>query len=71
MESSLYLLVPLSLLLVFLIAALFWWSVRSGQYDDLEGPAYRVLFDDDVPGRGDVSRSDHAGPTSKLGEPRN
>ena len=71
MESSLYLLVPLSLLLVFLIAALFWWSVRSGQYDDLEGPAYRVLFDDDAPGRDDVSRSDHAGPASRLGEHRN
>ena len=47
MESSLYVLIPLSLVLVFVIAALFWWSVRSGQYDDLEGPAYRLLFDDD------------------------
>lgn len=43
----LYLLIPLSVILVFLIGALFWWSVRSGQYDDLEGPAHRVLMDDD------------------------
>ena len=45
----LYLLIPLSVVLVFLIGALFWWSLRSGQFDDLEGPAYRVLQDDDTP----------------------
>ena len=45
----LYLLIPLSVLLVFLIGALFWWSVRSGQFDDLEGPGYRILMDDDRP----------------------
>lgn len=44
--ESLYLLIPLSLVLVFVIGALFWWSLRSGQYDDLEGPAYRLLLDD-------------------------
>jgi len=27
----------------------FWWSLRSGQYDDLEGPGYRVLMDRDRP----------------------
>ena len=42
-----YLLIPLSVVLVFLIGAVFWWSVRSGQFDDLEGPGYRVLMDDD------------------------
>ena len=43
----LYLLIPLSLVLVFLIAGIFWWSVSSGQFEDLEGPAYRILMDDD------------------------
>jgi cbb3-type cytochrome oxidase maturation protein len=37
----LYLLVPLSVVLVLLIGAVFWWAVRSGQFDDLEGPAHR------------------------------
>jgi len=46
----LYLLIPLSVVLVFLIGAIFWWSVKGGQFDDLEGPAYRILMDDD---RGD------------------
>ena len=43
----LYLLIPLSLVLVFVIAALFWWSLKNGQYEDLEGPGYRILMDDD------------------------
>ena len=43
--ESLYLLIPLSIVLVFVIAGLFWWSVRSGQFDDLEGPAHRILMD--------------------------
>ena len=45
--ESLYLLIPFSVALVFVIALIFWWSVRNGQYDDLEGPGFRVLMDDD------------------------
>lgn len=43
----LYLLVPISVVLVFLVGIAFWWSLKSGQFDDLEGPGYRVLMDDD------------------------
>jgi cbb3-type cytochrome oxidase maturation protein len=43
----LYLLIPLSIVLVFLIGAGFWWSLKSGQFDDLDGPGYRILMDDD------------------------
>jgi len=43
----LILLIPLSVALALLIAAAFCWFVRSGQFDDLEGPAYRILADDD------------------------
>ncbi len=43
----LLLLIPLSLVLVALIGGIFVWSVKSGQYDDLEGPAHRILADDD------------------------
>lgn len=45
--ETLYLLIPVSVVLVFLIGVAFWWSVRGGQFDDLEGPGYRVLMDDD------------------------
>jgi cbb3-type cytochrome oxidase maturation protein len=47
----LYLLIPLSLVLVFAIAVFFWWSLRTNQYEDLDGPGYRILMDDD---RGDA-----------------
>ena len=47
--ESIYLLIPISVILVFVIAAVFWWSVRSGQFDDLEGPGFRILMDDDGP----------------------
>ncbi|HEY6897921.1 MAG TPA: cbb3-type cytochrome oxidase assembly protein CcoS [Rhodocyclaceae bacterium] len=43
----LYLLIPLSVVLVFLIAAFFWWSLKSGQFEDMDGPGYRILMDDD------------------------
>lgn len=42
-----YLLIPLSIILVGLIIAGFFWAVNSGQFDDLEGPAYRILQDED------------------------
>ncbi len=45
--ESLYLLVPISVVVVFLIAVAFWWSLRNGQFDDMEGPGYRILMDDD------------------------
>ena len=45
----LFLLIPLSVVLVFAIGIAFWWSVRSGQFDDLEGPAHRIFDDDDIP----------------------
>ena len=44
-----YLLIPLSVLLVFLIGLVFWWSLRNGQFEDLDGPAHRILMDDDNP----------------------
>jgi len=46
----LFLLVPLAVVLAFLIGAAFAWSVTSGQFDDLDSPAHRVLLDDDGPG---------------------
>ncbi|SHE57380.1 cytochrome oxidase maturation protein, cbb3-type [Modicisalibacter ilicicola DSM 19980] len=45
--SILYLLIPLSLLLLSFAVWAFFWAVKSGQFDDLEGPAHRILFDED------------------------
>jgi len=42
-----YLLIPFAVLFAVIVAIVFFWSVRSGQFDDLEGPAHRILMDDD------------------------
>jgi cbb3-type cytochrome oxidase maturation protein len=45
----LYLLIPLSLVFVAAIAVVFLWAVKSGQFEDMEGPAHRILMDDEMP----------------------
>jgi len=44
-----YGLLPGMLLLGLVGVVVFFWAVRSGQYDDMEGAANRVLLDDDEP----------------------
>ena len=46
--TALLFLVPLALLLGLIALVAFMWSLRSGQFDDLDGAAHRVLMDDDV-----------------------
>lgn len=45
--STLYLLIPLAIILVFIGVGVFIWFIKSGQFEDLEGPGFRVLMDDD------------------------
>lgn len=46
--NILYLLIPLGLVLLAVAVWAFMWAVKSGQFDDLEGPAHRILMDDDL-----------------------
>lgn len=50
--EALYLLVPLSVMLVALAVWIFFGAAESGQFEDLEGPGMRILVDDD---RGDAA----------------
>lgn len=45
--SALLFLIPIALLLGGLGLAAFLWSMKSGQFDDLDGAAERILIDDD------------------------
>ena len=45
MTALLYL-IPIALALGLLGLFVFFWAVKSGQYDDLEGAAHRILLDD-------------------------
>jgi len=47
-----YFLVPASILLALIFFGGYVWAVRSGQFDDLDTPAHRILGDDEqVPGK--------------------
>jgi len=59
--TILYMLIPLGLVLLGVAVWAFMWAVRSGQFDDLEGPAHRILMDDDdprIPGRKPAAKTD-------------
>lgn len=58
--SVLLILVPVALALGGLGLMAFLWSLRAGQYDDLDGAAERVLLDDDLP-VGKAERVDERG----------
>ncbi len=45
--SVLWIVIPLAFVFAGLAIAAFMWTVRSGQMDDLDTPASRILFDDD------------------------
>jgi len=49
--NVLLLLIPAALLLGGLGLAAFIWSIRSGQFDDLDGAAQRILIDDEPPSK--------------------
>lgn len=50
MTASLFLLLPISLVFVVLIGAMFWWAIFAGQFDDTERKGESILMDDDTPG---------------------
>ena len=47
--SSIYVLIPLAILLVSIAVGVFFWAVKSNQFEDLERHGSSILFDDDLP----------------------
>ena len=47
-STLVYLLAMTSLFIAFLVLGIF-WAIKSGQFEDLEGPAQRILMDEDDP----------------------
>jgi cbb3-type cytochrome oxidase maturation protein len=62
--ESLYLLIPLSVLLVLAIGGLLAWAAMSGQFEGLEDEGRRILDDDVAPG----GRAGHADPPLPKGQ---
>jgi len=44
----LYLLIPVSVVIVFVIGAVFWWAIASGQFDELDREGGTVVEDDET-----------------------
>lgn len=65
MTNSLVYLVPLALVLGSTALAAFFWSLRSGQYDDLDGAAARILLDNDVREEATASRKPENRPNGR------
>lgn len=53
--TVLYILIPVAIALVGIAILVFNWAVNSGQYDDLDGPAHSILFDDEEPAQPPVN----------------
>ena len=45
----LYLLIPVSVVIVFVIGVVFWWAISSGQFDELDREGGAVVEDDETP----------------------
>ncbi len=45
--ESIYVLIPIAIVFIIVAVIIFIWAINNGQFDDLESPAYRILFDDD------------------------
>lgn len=58
--SILFLLIPLGLLLLTIAVGAFFWATRSGQFDDLDTPAWSVVMDDDKKPRQPATREEEA-----------
>jgi cbb3-type cytochrome oxidase maturation protein len=47
--ETIFVLLPLALLIAAIAVGFFIWAARTGQFDDLETPPVRMLFDDEEP----------------------
>ena len=55
--DTLFVLIPVSLALLIAALLAFLWTLRSAQYDDLDGAAWRILSDDDTDPSDDEDRT--------------
>ncbi|APE05241.1 MULTISPECIES: cbb3-type cytochrome oxidase assembly protein CcoS [Alteromonas] len=46
--SIIYVLIPIAIIIVALAVVIFFWAVKSNQFEDLDRQGYSILFDDDL-----------------------
>ena len=78
--ETIFVLLPLALLIAAIAVGFFIWAARTGQFDDLDTPAVRILFDDEEPAgqpgrnisapvRRSVARLDETSATDATADP--
>lgn len=56
--SIIFVLIPLAIILVIIAIGIFFWAVKSNQFEDLERQGYSILFDDDLPDKDKQDKSE-------------
>lgn len=72
--ESLYLLIPIALIVVVLAIKLLFWAINNGQYDNLNTEGHRILFDEPVDKLSSTESNESANthtPASELTPPSN
>jgi cbb3-type cytochrome oxidase maturation protein len=71
--ETIFVLLPLALLIAAIAVGFFIWAARTGQFDDLETPAMRILFDDEEPAcaSSDMARAQVDADTATAAQARN
>jgi cbb3-type cytochrome oxidase maturation protein len=64
--ESLYLLIPVAILLMFVVVGVLFWALRQGQFEDMEGPAHAILMDEETGGE-----SAQSGESAKVDSDQN
>jgi cbb3-type cytochrome oxidase maturation protein len=65
--SIIYVLIPLAIVIVGIAVSIFFWAVRSNQFDDLDRQGYSILFDDDIKQK-DIDTSEQKEKINKTDE---
>ncbi|AYV19792.1 MULTISPECIES: cbb3-type cytochrome oxidase assembly protein CcoS [Vibrio] len=54
--ESIYILIPIAIVLVCVAVGIFLWAVKSEQFEDLERQGHNILFDEDVEQKKDTKK---------------
>ena len=66
--SIIYVLIPIAMIFVLVAVAVFFWAVKSDQFDDLEKQSVSILFEDDKVSSDTASAQTHTATINKLSE---
>jgi cbb3-type cytochrome oxidase maturation protein len=65
--SIIYVLIPIAMLFVLIAVSIFFWAVKSEQFDDLDRQSVSILFDeDDIKANNNVNGSTNSHPTNST-----